>query len=98
MVGSDSFVYAADGSRIGTVPSSRNREPVPLARMSRWLPEATVAIADRRFWHHGALDFEAILRPAIADLEQVFGGSIPAQIWHDFMGSALRGEPVLPLG
>jgi penicillin-binding protein 1A len=29
---------------------------------------------------------------------QVFGGSIPARVWHDFMGSALRGRPALPLG
>jgi penicillin-binding protein 1A len=28
---------------------------------------------------------------------QVFGGSIPARIWHDFMLNALAGTPVLPL-
>jgi penicillin-binding protein 1A len=67
-VGSDSFVYASDGSRLGTVPTSRNREPVALARMSRWLPLAAVAIEDRRFWHHGALDYEGIARAALADL------------------------------
>ena len=67
-VGSDSFVYASDGSRLGTVPTSRNREPVALSQMSRWLPLAAVAIEDRRFWHHGALDYEGIARAALADL------------------------------
>jgi penicillin-binding protein 1A len=28
---------------------------------------------------------------------QVFGGSIPARIWHDFMDPALSGQPALPL-
>jgi penicillin-binding protein 1A len=28
---------------------------------------------------------------------QVFGGSIPARIWHDFMLNALAGKPIRPL-
>jgi penicillin-binding protein 1A len=80
--GRNSFVYAADGSRLATVPTGRNREPVPLWRMSRWLPRATVAIEDRRFWHHGALDYEGIARAALANLKAgriVQGGSTIAQ-------------------
>jgi penicillin-binding protein 1A len=69
VLGRDSLVYAADGSPLGTVPTGRNREPVALSQMSRWLPEATVAIEDRRFWHHGALDYEGIARAAFADLK-----------------------------
>jgi penicillin-binding protein 1A len=60
------------------VPSIRSRQPVALARMSPWLSKATVAIEDRRFWHHGALDYEAIARAALADLRAgrvVQGGS-----------------------
>lgn len=51
--------------------------------MSRWLPRATVAIEDRRFWtRRSALDYEAIVRAAIADLkarEVVQGGSTITQ-------------------
>jgi penicillin-binding protein 1A len=78
----ESFVYAADGSRLGAVPSTRHREPVALARMSPWLPKATVEIEDRRFWQRGALDYAAIARAAIADLKAgrlVQGGSTLAQ-------------------
>ena len=80
--GRDSFVYASDGSRLGAVPTDRNREPVSLKRMSPWLPEATVEIEDRRFWQRGALDYGAIARAAIADLKAgrvVQGGSTLAQ-------------------
>jgi penicillin-binding protein 1A len=80
--GRNSLVYAADGSRLGTVPTGRNREPVALWQMSRWLPLATVAIEDRRFWHHGALDYAGIARAALADLKAgriVQGGSTITQ-------------------
>jgi penicillin-binding protein 1A len=33
----------------------------------------------------------------IEGFPQVFGGSLPALIWHDFTVAALRGQPVLPL-
>jgi penicillin-binding protein 1A len=68
-VGRTSLLYAADGELLGSVPTSSHREPVPLRRMSRWLPEATVAIEDRRFWEHGPLDYEGIVRAAVADVK-----------------------------
>jgi membrane peptidoglycan carboxypeptidase len=37
--------------------------------MAHWLPAATVAIEDRRFWQHGALDYTGIARAALKDLE-----------------------------
>jgi penicillin-binding protein 1A len=33
----------------------------------------------------------------VAGFAQVFGGSIPARIWHDFMVPAMSGMPVRPL-
>ena len=81
-VGRVSLVDAADGTRLGIVPAGHHREPVALGRMSRWLAPATVAIEDRRFWRHGALDYEGIARAALADLKAghvVQGGSTLTQ-------------------
>jgi penicillin-binding protein 1A len=81
-LGSNSFVDAANGSRLGFVPASRRRDPVGLGQISPWLPKATIAIEDRRFWQHGALDYEAIARAALADLRAgriVQGGSTIAE-------------------
>ena len=64
-----SLLYAGDGALLGAVPAPSHREPVALGAMSHWLPEATVAIEDRRFWRHGAFDYEGIARAALADLE-----------------------------
>jgi penicillin-binding protein 1A len=68
-IGTNSFVTAADNTFLGTIPAKRNRQQLTLAQISPWLPKATVAIEDRRFWQHGALDYAGIARAAIADLK-----------------------------
>jgi penicillin-binding protein 1A len=81
-IGQNSFVYAADGSLLGVIPAERNREPVRIDQMSPWLPKATVAIEDRRFYEHGGLDYEGIMRAALKNLESgeiVQGGSTITQ-------------------
>jgi penicillin-binding protein 1A len=68
-IGTNSFVIAADDSLLGTIPAKKNRQQLSLAQISPWLPKATVAIEDRRFWQHGALDYAGIARAALTDLE-----------------------------
>ncbi len=81
-IGENSFVYAADGTRLGSIPADRNREPVRLARISRWLPTATVAVEDRRFYRHGGVDYVGIARAFWRDISAgkvVQGGSTITQ-------------------
>jgi penicillin-binding protein 1A len=81
-VGQNSFVYAADGSLLGSIPAEKNRQPVDLNYMSKWVPRATVAIEDRRFWQHGALDYAGIARALFANVRAghvVQGGSTITQ-------------------
>ena len=61
-IGSNTFIYAADNSRLGVIPAERNRQPVPLDEISPWMPKATVAIEDRRFFEHNGVDAEGIAR------------------------------------
>lgn len=68
-IGTNSFITASDDSLLGAIPAKKNRQELTLAQMSPWLPKATVAIEDRRFWQHGALDYMAIIRAAIKDIE-----------------------------
>ena len=49
-IGSNSFIYAADGSLLGSIPAEKNRQPVSLKQTSSWMAKATVAIEDRRFY------------------------------------------------
>ena len=81
-IGANTFVYAADGSLLGSIPAERNREPVPLKRMSSWLPQATVAVEDKRFYQHGGIDYVGIIRALWADVSAgkvVEGGSTITQ-------------------
>ena len=74
--GRSSAIYAADGSLIGFIRSSNIREPVSSQALTQNLKEATVAIEDRNFWSHGALDPAAIARAAWKDL---LAGGKPVQ-------------------
>jgi penicillin-binding protein 1A len=80
--GQNSFVYAADGSLLGSIPAEKNRTSVPLRKVSIWMRRATVAIEDHRFYEHGGVDYEGILRAAWSDLRAghvVQGGSTITQ-------------------
>ena len=81
-IGQNSFVFAANGTLLGTIRAERNRQPVALDRMSPWLERATLAIEDRRFYSHDGLDYEGIVRAAVRNLEEgriVEGGSTITQ-------------------
>ena len=78
----NSVVYAADGSELGVIASPEAHSPVGIGRIPLSLQHATVAIEDQRFYEHGGVDTEGILRAAIKDLEAgeaVEGGSTITQ-------------------
>src|ERR1700712_2633412 len=78
----NSTVYAADRSKLGAIASSEARVPVTIAAIPRSLQHATVAIEDQRFYQHGGVDTQGILRAAVTDLEAgeaVEGGSTITQ-------------------
>jgi penicillin-binding protein 1A len=80
--GQNSFVYASDGSLLGSIPADKNRTRVALRGVSFWTRRATVAIEDHRFYEHGGVDYEGILRAAWSDLRAghvVQGGSTITQ-------------------
>src|SRR6187431_49317 len=81
-IGANTFVYAADGTLLGSIPAEKNREPVGAGDMSLWVRKATIAIEDRRFFEHGGVDVEGIARAAVADIKAgalVEGGSTITQ-------------------
>jgi len=80
--GGDSTIYAADGTKLGRIAASVARTPVSIERIPKTLQLATVAIEDQRFYEHGGIDDQGIIRAAVTDLEAgeaVEGGSTITQ-------------------
>jgi penicillin-binding protein 1A len=76
--GESSIVYASDGTKLGTIESNVQRTPVPSTRIPQTMKDATVAVEDRRFYEHGGIDVEGVIRAAIKNIEEgktVEGGS-----------------------
>src|SRR5260221_1386229 len=74
--GSYSAIYASDGSLIGFIRDSSIRQPVSSRALPQNLKYATVAIEDRNFFNHGAIDPAGIARAAWKDL---LAGGKPVQ-------------------
>ena len=80
--GESSVIFAADGSRLGYVQSDEIRTPVPWEDMTEDLREAVVAIEDERFYEHQGVDYSAIIRAGVKNVESgknIQGGSTITQ-------------------
>jgi penicillin-binding protein 1A len=80
--GESSVIYAADGSRLGYVQSDEIRTPIDWDQMPADLRNATVAIEDANFYKHAGVDYGAIVRAGIKNLESgksLQGGSTITQ-------------------
>jgi penicillin-binding protein 1A len=74
--GRSSAIYAKDGTLIGFIQAENIRQPVPGKVMPQVLRNATIAIEDKNFFEHGALDPSGIARAAWKDL---LAGGKPVQ-------------------
>jgi penicillin-binding protein 1A len=64
----DSYVYDANGNKIGEFGGAESRETVDFDAFGKHLPQAVVAVEDRRFYEHFGVDFEGVARAAWTDL------------------------------
>lgn len=74
-------VYAADGSLLAQLAVER-RTAVPLSALPPYMPQAFVAIEDRRFWGHSGVDYLRTFRAGFEFLVEgydVAGGSTITQ-------------------
>ncbi len=80
--GTNSVVFAADGTRLGVINSDTIRKVTPLKQIPDVVKEATIAIEDSNFYEHGGVDFGAVVRAAVENVEEgevVQGGSTITQ-------------------
>ena len=80
--GETSVIFDNEGHRLGYVQSDEIRTPVSWKSMPKHLRDAVVAIEDERFYEHKGVDYSAIIRAGIKNLESgknVQGGSTITQ-------------------
>ena len=53
---------------LALIPSVQNRTPVRSTEISHWLKLATVDVEDKRFYQHGGVDYQGVLRAAYEDV------------------------------
>ncbi len=76
-----SQIYDRNGKLLYTLYGTRNQTFVPITKIPLEMQEATIAIEDKDFYRHGAIDFRGITRAAYSTLvhKQIQGGSTLTQ-------------------
>lgn len=64
-----------------TIYSAKNQSFVPLSQIPKYMQEATIAVEDKDFYKHGALDFRGIFRSLVSIIvhKELQGGSTLTQ-------------------
>lgn len=76
-----SHIYDRDGKLLYTIYSGKNQTFVPLSDIPQNLQNATIAIEDKDFYHHGPIDVRGIARAFVSTVfyKQIQGGSTLTQ-------------------
>jgi membrane peptidoglycan carboxypeptidase len=81
----NSYVYDVNGKEIGEFPVAQSRETVGFDGLGKNLPQAVVAVEDRRFYDHWGFDPEGLARAAWTDL----------RYWHVEEGGSTLTEQLM---
>lgn len=75
------LIYDRNGKLLYNIYDKKNQSFVPLSNIPKYMQEATIAIEDKSFYQHGAVDFRGIARAAFSIIvhRQVQGGSTLTQ-------------------
>ena len=84
-----SKIYSRDGTMLYEFHGEYNRTRVPLDRISPYLRNATIAVEDKDFYHHGAVSLTGIARAIKANYETGTPGQGGSTITQQFVKNAL---------
>jgi len=75
------LIYDRNGKLLYNIYDKKNQSFIPLTSIPKYMQEATIAIEDKSFYQHGAVDFRGIARAAVSIIfhRQVQGGSTLTQ-------------------
>lgn len=75
------LIYDRNGKLLYQIYGKKNQTFIPLSSVPKYMQQATIAIEDRNFYKHGAVDLRGIARAMVSTLlkKQVQGGSTLTQ-------------------
>jgi penicillin-binding protein 1C len=75
------LIYDRNGKLLYNIYDKKNQSFIPLSSIPKYMQEATIAIEDKGFYQHGAVDFRGITRAFLSIVlhRQVQGGSTLTQ-------------------
>jgi 1A family penicillin-binding protein len=75
------LIYDRNGKLLYNIYDKKNQSFIPLSSIPKYMQEATIAIEDKDFYQHGAVDFRGIARAAFSIVfhRQIQGGSTLTQ-------------------
>jgi 1A family penicillin-binding protein len=75
------LIYDRNGKLLYNIYDKKNQSFIPLKSIPKYIQEATIAIEDKSFYQHGAVDFRGIARATFSIIihRQVQGGSTLTQ-------------------
>lgn len=90
------LIYDRNGKLLYNIYSQKDQTFIPLSTIPKYLQEATIAIEDRNFYQHGAIDLRGILRALVSIIfrQQIQGGSTLTQ--QLVKNSLLNQEQTIP--
>lgn len=74
-------IFDRHGAQLYTIYSQKNQTFIPLKKVPRVMQQTTIAIEDKDFYHHGAIDLRGIIRAFYSILvhKELQGGSTLTQ-------------------
>src|ERR1035437_7665222 len=90
------LIYDRNGKLLYNIYDKKNQSFIPLKSIPKYMQEATIAIEDKSFYQHGAVDFRGIARAAFSIVfhRQIQGGSTLTQ--QLVKNSLLTQEQTIP--
>jgi len=75
------LIYDRNGKLLYNIYDKKNQIFIPLSKVPKYMQQATIAIEDRNFYKHGAIDVRGIARAFVSTVlkQQVQGGSTLTQ-------------------
>jgi penicillin-binding protein 1C len=90
------LIYDKNGKLLYNIYDKKNQTFIPLSSIPKYMQAATIAIEDKGFYQHGAVDFRGIARAAFSIIfhRQIQGGSTLTQ--QLVKNSLLTQEQTIP--